>query len=149
MACYDAAIMPQRLYHFGRQKLAEYRVARYLFSGGITVGVVLGSLYILTDIFGIWYLASSIISLVFGFALSFVLQKFWTFRDNTLHRVHIQFSLHILLSLANIGVNTALMYILVSVFGLWYISAQLITSGLLASMNYAIYKHSIFPIPDL
>jgi hypothetical protein len=36
----------------------------------------------------------------------------------------------------------------VEVFHIWYIAGQLVASGLLACVNYFVYKHYIFPSAD-
>ncbi len=103
-------------------------------------------LYTLTSVLGFWYLGSSVVALVFGFFTSFILQKFWTFRNRSLERVRIQLPLHLLLSLSNIVLNTIFLFILVEYVGLWYLFAQFIITGLLACMNFFIYRGYIFHI---
>lgn len=123
----------------------SYRVVRYIISGGTAAAANLSILYILTEFFGVWYLASSIAAVCVGWVVAFLLQKFWAFQSPELDRVHIQLSLHTLLSLANIALNTVLLYMFVEWGHLWYIVAQIIASGLLACMNYFVYKRYIFP----
>ncbi len=102
------------------------------------------TLYSLTEYAHIWYLFSSVIAVIAGFVVSFLLQKFWTFRNMHLSTVHIQFSLHVLLSLANLVLNTVALYLMVEYAHLWYIAAQFISVAFLAFVNYFIFRKYIF-----
>ena len=127
--------------------LEEQRVVRYIVSGGTATASSLAVLYVFTDFLHVWYLTSSIIGLITGFSISFILQKFWTFQNAGLERVHIQFPLHVALSLSNIAINTVLLYGFVQYLHVWYLLAQFINAALLACMNFFIYRHFIFPNP--
>ena len=103
------------------------RVARFIAAGGSAATVNFALLYTLTEYFHIWYLASSLVAVVAGFITSFILQKFWTFKNKRLDRVHIQAMLHASLSIVNIILNTVLLYTLVEYVHLWYIAALCIS----------------------
>ena len=120
-------------------------VVRYVIAGGITALSNILVLYILTDYLGLWYLVSSFAAICTAWVVSFLLQKFWAFQNYGLDRVHIQLYLHTILALSNIVLNTVLLYVFVEWIHLWYIAAQIIASGLLACMNYIVYRHYIFP----
>lgn len=120
------------------------RVLRYIAAGGMGAVANLGVLYVLTEFLHVWYLFSSVIGVCSGFAVSFVLQKFWTFRNMALDRVHVQLPLHLLLSLSNLVLNTFLMYVLVDYVRIWYMLAQIIVAGALACANYSVYRLYIF-----
>ena len=121
------------------------RIARFIVAGGSAATGNFALLYTLTEYFHIWYLASSLVAVVAGFITSFILQKFWTFKNKRLDRVHIQAMLHASLSIVNIILNTVLLYTLVEYVHLWYIAAQFFISGGLAFGNYFVYRLHIFP----
>lgn len=125
--------------------LGEIRIIRYLISGGTATFTDLVLLFLLTNVAHIWYLTSSVLALVGGFAVSFVLQKFWTFRSHSMRGVHLQLSMHVSLSLLNIVINTVLMYVFVQFVFLPYLVAQFLAAGLLACANFFIYRRYIFP----
>jgi len=120
------------------------RLLRYLTAGGTAAAVNLFTLYVLTEYVRVWYMASAVVALTLGFATSFVLQKFWTFQNMPLERVHIQLFQHIILSLANVVINLLLLYVMVEYFLMWYMLAQFISAGILAVANYSIYRTYIF-----
>ncbi|MFH1522952.1 MAG: glycosyltransferase [Patescibacteria group bacterium] len=117
---------------------------KFVISGGTAGTADLILLYVLTDIVGLWYLISATIAFVVAFLISFFLQKFWTFRDNRRTIIYKQLSLYLVVGLTNLSINGAAMYLLVDKFGIWYMLAQVISSGFLAFINFLVYKFIIF-----
>lgn len=119
-------------------------LSKYVVSGGSSAGVNLGTLYLLTEYAHVYYLQSAVLAFVIAFLISFILQKFWTFRDMRKEVLHWQMLWFLGLSLANLLVNTSLIYILVEYLRLWYVAAAVVSGALLAVSNFFIYKHVIF-----
>ena len=134
----------QRLTRYLVEQIRSTRVLRYLIAGAAVAIIDFSLLYVLTDISHIWYLSSSIIAFSVSVAASFVLQKFWTFREHSLGRVRVKLPLHLLLSFANIILNTFLMSFFVEQMHLWYITAQFCAAAMLACMNFFVYRQFIF-----
>ena len=55
----------------------QFKIVRYLISGGTAAAINLSLLFLLTEFVGMWYLASSVLSFIAGFTASFLFQKFW------------------------------------------------------------------------
>ena len=117
---------------------------RYLISGSTAALVNFSFLYFFTDILGVWYLFSSAMSFVIAFFVSFYLQKFWTFRDGSKDVLGRQMVLYLLIALFNLCLNALLMYVLVDLFGVWYMLAQFFVTGTIALWSFLIYKLFIF-----
>src|ERR1700759_4600334 len=94
-----------------------WKIARYIVSGGTATAVNLLLLFVLVHFAGVYYLLASIISFIVSTGVSFTLQKFWTFQDRKTEGVHFQAAIYAGITGFNIGVNTVLMYLLVSIFG--------------------------------
>ena len=120
------------------------RVWRYLVSGGSAAAVDLGLLYALTEWLGLHYLFSAALAFIVAFFVSFFLQKFWTFQDHSVERVRSQVALYFVIAVANLGLNTLLMYLFVEHLHLWYLTAQVIVGALLACGSFFISKHIVF-----
>lgn len=117
---------------------------RYLVSGITSNLTELILLYMFTQYFGVWYIFSLMLAFTISFWVSFLLQKFWTFQDKKTHRVHIQASSYLIVSLANLTFNIAALYVLVQFFGIWYMLAQISIIGAIAVSNFLLYKFVIF-----
>ena len=117
------------------------RLFRYLTAGGTSAVVDLGLLYIFTDIFDIHYLISAVIAFLASFAVSFALQKFWTFQDHSVEHVHRQATVYFIVAAVNLLLNTILMYVLVDIVHVWYIFSQILASGLIACESFFISRY--------
>ena len=122
----------------------NYRIIRYIFSGGITVVVNLMVLYILTDIFYLWYLISAVIAFCVGIIMSYLMQKFFTFRNNSTKNLHIQFSVFFFYNIAMLGLNTLLMYLFVDIIGFWYLFSQITITICTSFLNYFFFSKILF-----
>jgi len=134
----------RRFARYCAEQIRSTRVLRYLIAGGLVAIIDFVLLYILTDFFHVWYLTSSLAALLIAFIVNFLLQKFWAFQNHSLAGVHMQFSLYVLLLGVNIILNTILLYLFVEQAHLWYLLAQLLTSAMLACMNFIVYRRFIF-----
>jgi len=122
------------------------KIIRFIIAGGTAAIVNFSLLYFFTDILGFWYLLSSVLSFAISLFANFCLQKFWTFGDNDKGKniLYKQLTIYVLLALFNLMANTVLMYILVDIFGLWYMLAQFFIAALIATWNFLVYKFFVF-----
>ena len=89
------------------QKYAQF--IRFCIAGGFAFSVNLTVLYILTDVFHIYYLVSTVGAFLVAFSISFLLQKLWTFKDSSRDRLHIQLPLYLGMQVISITLNASLM----------------------------------------
>ena len=122
-----------------------YRVFRFLVSGGIAAVINLSLLYVFTDIFGIWYLLSATLSFIAAFLFNFTVQRFWVFENKTSDALHSQFVRFFVVAIFGVSLNALLMYIAVDYLGLWYMLAQVIITGILACINFFLYRSILRP----
>lgn len=116
------------------------RPLKYIGAGSISTGVSLGVLYILTEWSDVWYLLSASIAFIIGFFVSFTLQKFWTFQNTKTDELASQGGFYFLIVLGNLGLNTLGMYILVDLFQVWYLGAEVGMLVLIACESYFLYR---------
>lgn len=121
-------------------------IVRYLISGAVATVVDIASLYFLVDMLHLWYLASATIAFVLTVIVSFMMQKFWTFQETSTESIHTQIRGYLILSTANIFINTALMYLFVSLFHIQYLIAQLGVIAVISLYGFFIYKYLIFRV---
>ncbi len=120
------------------------RIVRFIVSGAIATSVNLGSIFVFTHYFDIWYLYSSVIAFGIAFGISFVLQKIWTFQDRSSEHVHTQAALFLFIIILGLGLNTLLLYGLVEFLGIHYLAGQLLSGVCIAVFNFFSYKHVVF-----
>ena len=119
-------------------------IIKFIFSGGLATAVNLIALHFFTEVVGLWYLYSAIVSFLIAFSVGFTMQKFWTFNGDHELGGRWQLIMYLTLNLFNLGVNSLGLFLLVEKIGLWYIFAQIIMSGLIAISSFIIYNKVIF-----
>jgi len=124
--------------------LLQHRIVKFLIAGSTATGVNLGALYVLVDLFGVWYIFSASIAFLIGFCVSFTLQKFWTFGNRETEKIASQAFLYFLIVAGNLGLNALGMYVLVDIFGLWYMLAEVLLLGTIACESFFLYQILVF-----
>lgn len=115
-------------------------VVRYIISGGSAAVLNIGTLFVLTHFFGVWYLISSVVAFLVGFLVSFTLQRTWTFDLRTADGLARHTSLYFVVALGNTFLNTVLVFCLVEYMHVWYVAAQIIAGLLIAVTSFFVYK---------
>ncbi len=137
------------------REINKYKIPiKYVISGCTAAFVDLALLYALIDIFKVHYLLSASIAFFAAFFISFYLQKFWTFRDNSNKQLYQQMFLYFAVGIVNLGINAGGMYILVEhifsefiYFGelnITYVLSQIIMGALIAVISFLVYRFVIF-----
>ena len=122
----------------------RHKILRYLFSGGTAFGVNFFFLYAFTEWIGFHYLISVVVAFLIALIVSFILQKFWTFQDNSKANLHRQMLIYMVLAVTNTSLNTLLVYFFVEYGGWHYLLGQFFSSGLIAVESFFVYQVFIF-----
>lgn len=131
------------------QKLNQFILFRYVVSGGTSASVDLVILYFLNSTLGMHYLWAATLAFCVAFFVSFVLQKFWTFRHRSTDRIHLQAAMYLVSSLIGLGLNTFFMYLFVDKVGLSVLGAQVVAGILVACCTFFISRHIVFKHGDV
>ena len=94
-----------------------------------------------------WYLLAAVVAFLVAVAVSFMLQKFFTFNDYTKSKTGKQAAFYLGFQVFNLCFNTLLMYVGVDLLHTQYLVAQILISGIMAVYNFFVYKHFVFT-PD-
>ena len=105
--------------------------------GGVIALLNLGVLWLLTSGLGLHYLLSTLISFLALTPLAFWLQKLVTFRTPR-ERAPIEWPRYFLTMGTSLAANLALMYVLVSLLGMWYLAASVVVTVLFLVGNFLV-----------
>jgi len=112
---------------------------------GITAAVAdFSLLFLLHGVLSIDIIIAASLGFLAAFFISFYLQKFWTFRDESRKRTKRQVVIYFSVGLLNLSINAFSVQYLVEEMGVWYIMAQAIIGSILSIGNYIVYKFIIF-----
>jgi len=130
-------------YLFEHEKFGE--TIRYLLIGGTCATLDMLLLYTFVDYFHIWYLYAATVSFILVSTLGYFGQKYFSFRN---HDNNHKRQLPIFFIVAGVGLllNAGFMFLLVSLVGLWYILASIITKFVVLIWNFSANKNITFRV---
>lgn len=129
-------------YHLNKKRV--FLLIRYLFAGSLSFVSNIGLLFILVTYLSWWYLAASVVAFVISVIISFLAQKYITFRDKSTDRIPNQMFQYILIALFNVIANTVMVFILVDFMHILYLIAQILSAGAIAVWSLFVYRFIIF-----
>jgi putative flippase GtrA len=109
----------------------------YAALGGLCTLINLVVQWLCTSMVGLHYLLSALISFFTLLPVGFWLQKLMTFRTPPA-AARIEWPRYFLTMASSLAANLALMYLLVSLLGIWYLLAAMIVAMLLLVVNFLI-----------
>jgi putative flippase GtrA len=112
-----------------------FRFTAFVLVGGFCLAANTVLLWALTSGLGIHYLVSTVIAFAAITPLGFLLNKVITFRTRREH-ARIELPRYFAAMAASFAANLALMYLLVSVLGVWYLAASLVVAASLVILNF-------------
>ncbi|UTB31515.1 MAG: GtrA family protein [Methanobacterium sp. ERen5] len=117
---------------------------RYIFVGGTAFLVDFGSLYLLTEYFGIFYLMSAAIAFTLGLIANYLLSVRWVFNKHTLdNRLH-EVGIFTLVGIVGLGLNEVIIWFFTSNMHLFYIYSKIISAALVLFWNFFARRYTIF-----
>ena len=128
--------------------LTKHLLVRYVISGCVSAALNLSVFFILHHFYHVYYITSSVIAFVMAFLVSLVLQKFWTFRDNSLDNLHRQISKYLLTSLFGLLVNILVLYVCVEYFRFYALVGQIVAGLATACCTFFLSKHFVFKVRE-
>ena len=111
------------------------RFGAFVLVGGFCLAANTLALWLLTSVLGLHYLLSTLLAFALITPLGFLLNKVLTFRTPREH-APIELPRYFTAMAASLGANLALMYLLVSVLGLWYLAASVLVAVTRVVVNF-------------
>lgn len=130
-----------RLYHFCE---ARKSIIKFFCSGTLAATVDLVALFIFHGLLGWGIVVATSVAFIFSFAVSFTLQKLWTFRNYSQQRLPRQLILYFGSAFITMYFNGLGMHTLVNKIGIWYLLSQIIVNIALGIFNFFSYKFIVF-----
>lgn len=129
-------------YHLDKQRL--FLLIRYLFAGSLSLVTNIGLLFVFVVYLGWWYLIASTVSFIISVNISFLAQKYITFRETSTHRIPRQMVQYILIAVFNVIANAIMVFVLVDFINIFYLWAQIVSAGIIAIWSLFVYRFVIF-----
>ena len=119
-----------------------YEIARFVLVGGACFILGYGLLYILTEYGGLYYLLSAGISFTVSVLINYWLCLVCVFRGANAQTRRMKM-LFFGSSIAGLGLNQLLMWMLVDLIGIYYMIAKLIAAAIVMVWNYILKRRAV------
>lgn len=119
-------------------------VTKFIVAGSSAAAVDLIFLAIFHDLFNWSIVLSTSLAFILAFAVSFHLQKFWTFRNKDKKKIPKQLTIYMINALLTLNLNGLFMHLLVDRLGVWYLLSQVIVNVTIGVYNFFVYKYVVF-----
>jgi len=100
-------------------------------------------IFILLNFIGIYYIVANIIAYAIATANSYIWNSKWVFKYNGENKKETTVKF-VILNLIGLGLNTAILYLLVDMAGFNKLIALIITTGIVMIINYILNKVWVF-----
>ena len=117
---------------------------KYGAASAVALGVDYGLMVALTELAGFHYLASATVGFCCGAVVAYVLSVTFVFTERRLASPAMEFGLFVLIGVAALGLNQALLFALVDGAGLHYALAKIPVTGFVFLFNFAARKALLF-----
>lgn len=117
---------------------------RYIFVGGVAFLVDFGSLYVLTDYVGIFYLISAAIAFILGLVINYLLSVNWVFNRRTLDNKTAEFSIFAIIGIVGLGLNELFIWFFTAELALFYLISKILAAIIILFWNFFARKLTLF-----
>jgi len=131
----------KHVYSLMKRKGELRRFLKFCLVGLSGVVVNMGLLWLLTEFGGLFYLLSAAISIETSIISNFILNNYFTFSDRRPSGVKSFFNYLLkfnLVSLAGLGINMGILWLLTEVFGMYYLLSNLCGIAVATLWNYLV-----------
>lgn len=109
---------------------------RYIFVGGIAFVVDFFFLYFFSDICGIYYLISGVLSFIISVLVNYVMSTKWVFNQDQINNRVLEFNLFLLISTIGLVFTEILLYVFTDIIGLYYLLSKIIAAIIVLFWNF-------------
>lgn len=128
--------------HHLRKLLTQF--VSYVAVGGVAFVVDLGTLYLLTEFFGIYYIASATAGFLLGLIVNYLLCVIWIFDFRAIEKAAHEFGLFAAIGIVGLLLNNLLIYLLTEFVGIHYVISKMIAAALVLVFNFALRRQLLF-----
>lgn len=109
---------------------------RYIFVGGTAFVVDFFFLYFFSDICGIYYLISGILSFIISVMVNYIMSTKWVFNQDNIDNKVIEFNLFLIISTIGLVFTEILLYFFTDILGLYYLISKIIAAIIVLFWNF-------------
>ena len=116
------------------------KIYRFILVGGLAFIIDFGILYILTDIFNLWYMISAMISFSVSTVFNYWASMRYIFSGRKNANKNTEFVIFVVLSVISLGINELGMFLMVSCMNIHYLFSKVVMTGIIMVWNFITRK---------
>lgn len=109
---------------------------RYIFVGGTAFTVDFFFLYFFSDICGIYYLISAVLSFIISVLFNYIMSTKWVFNQDNIENKVLEFNLFIIISTIGLVFTEILLYFFTDIVGFYYLISKVISAIIVLFWNF-------------
>lgn len=109
---------------------------RYIFVGGTAFIVDFFFLYFFSDICGIYYLISAVLSFIISVLFNYIMSTKWVFNQDNIENKVLEFNLFIIISTIGLVFTEILLYFFTDIVGFYYLISKVISAIIVLFWNF-------------
>lgn len=109
---------------------------RYIFVGGTAFVVDFFFLYFFSDICGIYYLISGVLSFIISVLVNYIMSTKWVFNQDNIDNRVLEFNLFLAISTAGLIFTEILLWLFTDILGLYYLLSKVIAAIIVMFWNF-------------
>jgi putative flippase GtrA len=120
-------------------------IFKYAVAGGVAFLVDFSVLYACTEFLHLHYLLSNLLGYFSGLLITYALNTHWVFNYRRYRKkTWLEFLIFNVIVVASLGLNQGMMAALVGMWGMYYLSAKIVSSFFVTAFNYFAKKFILF-----
>lgn len=130
--------MKELIYRLCIQQTNDTKIQffRYLFVGGFSAVINIGSLFLFKEFLHIYYLWANVCGFLLGLITNYILSKKLIFSAETKVNPIVEFITYTLVGVVGLGIDTVCIYIATSILGIYYLLSKLISTAIVFLWNF-------------
>lgn len=112
--------------------------------GGAAFLVDFGSLYILTDFVGLYYLTSAALAFILGLIVNYILSISWVFNKRALENPSYEFGVFSIIGIVGLGLNEIFIWFFTAELSFYYLLSKILAAILILFWNFFARKYTLF-----
>ena len=129
---------------FGATGSLPHQFARYIVVGGLASVVDFGSLYLLTQFVGLYYLISAALAFLLGLVTNYCLSRLWVFDRRTMENAALEFLVFAVIGVVGLGSNEVIIWFVREKMHFHYMVGKMVSSGIVLFWNFGARKFLLF-----
>lgn len=118
-----------------------YQIIRFVAVGAVAFIIDYSILYILTDIFSIYYLISAALAFTISTIFNYIFSMIWVFKGRKNISKKNELIMFVLLSIIGLVINQVIMFILVEIISFYYMFAKIVATLIVMVWNFITRKY--------